>query len=180
MKGKTIGKILQPLLVLLPMLQQGVMADYTNLPSRSYDGDITLHHVYLAGSDPRERAVIGRALTRLGYVPSGRPDAVIDNDSATKDDSRPANREIYSYTEISTSRDVFGGVAPILFSDDDLLARWGENQTALEADTKGWSLKTNINAAQALGTQAENWVALCDFLGLGYSTVERLKLWQFP
>ncbi|KAJ2993931.1 hypothetical protein NUW58_g1692 [Xylaria curta] len=29
-------------------------------------------------------------------------------------------------------------------------------------------------------TQAETWVALCDFLGLGYSIVERLKLWQFP
>ncbi|KAI1195436.1 hypothetical protein F5X97DRAFT_308277 [Nemania serpens] len=28
--------------------------------------------------------------------------------------------------------------------------------------------------------QAETWVALCDFLGLGYSVVERLKLWRFP
>ncbi|KAI1736656.1 hypothetical protein F4680DRAFT_451745 [Xylaria scruposa] len=28
--------------------------------------------------------------------------------------------------------------------------------------------------------QAQTWVALCDFLGLGYSVVERLKLWQFP
>ncbi|RCI16433.1 hypothetical protein L249_2299 [Ophiocordyceps polyrhachis-furcata BCC 54312] len=28
--------------------------------------------------------------------------------------------------------------------------------------------------------QAENWVTLCRFLGLGYSVVERLKLWYFP
>jgi hypothetical protein len=28
--------------------------------------------------------------------------------------------------------------------------------------------------------QAETWVALCDFVGLGYSIVERLKLWRFP
>ncbi|KAL7625684.1 hypothetical protein AAE478_004905 [Parahypoxylon ruwenzoriense] len=28
--------------------------------------------------------------------------------------------------------------------------------------------------------QAENWVALCKFLGLGYSVVERLGLWHFP
>ncbi|KAI1124488.1 hypothetical protein F5Y10DRAFT_30045 [Nemania abortiva] len=28
--------------------------------------------------------------------------------------------------------------------------------------------------------QAQSWVALCDFLGLGYSVVERLKLWHFP
>ncbi|KAI1761335.1 hypothetical protein GGR53DRAFT_506007 [Hypoxylon sp. FL1150] len=29
-------------------------------------------------------------------------------------------------------------------------------------------------------TQADNWIHLCEFLGLGYSTVERLKLWHFP
>ncbi|KAI0434608.1 hypothetical protein F5Y09DRAFT_295972 [Xylaria sp. FL1042] len=29
-------------------------------------------------------------------------------------------------------------------------------------------------------TQAQTWVTLCDFLGLGYSVVERLKLWRFP
>ncbi|RWA04696.1 hypothetical protein EKO27_g10408 [Xylaria grammica] len=28
--------------------------------------------------------------------------------------------------------------------------------------------------------QAQTWVTLCDFLGLGYSVVERLKLWRFP
>ncbi|RDA92224.1 hypothetical protein CP533_5706 [Ophiocordyceps camponoti-saundersi (nom. inval.)] len=28
--------------------------------------------------------------------------------------------------------------------------------------------------------QAENWVTLCRFLGLGYSAVERMKLWYFP
>ncbi|KAI0456719.1 hypothetical protein F5B21DRAFT_466514 [Xylaria acuta] len=28
--------------------------------------------------------------------------------------------------------------------------------------------------------QAQTWVALCDFLGLGYSVVERLRLWRFP
>ncbi|KAI1104850.1 hypothetical protein F4804DRAFT_168619 [Jackrogersella minutella] len=30
------------------------------------------------------------------------------------------------------------------------------------------------------GVQAENWVRLCDFLGMGYSVVERLGLWRFP
>ncbi|KAI0396171.1 hypothetical protein F5Y17DRAFT_420697 [Xylariaceae sp. FL0594] len=28
--------------------------------------------------------------------------------------------------------------------------------------------------------QAEAWIALCDFLGLGYSVVERQRLWRFP
>ncbi|KAF4584330.1 hypothetical protein GQ602_005703 [Ophiocordyceps camponoti-floridani] len=33
---------------------------------------------------------------------------------------------------------------------------------------------------RASAEQAENWVRLCRFLGLGYSTVERMKLWYFP
>lgn len=28
--------------------------------------------------------------------------------------------------------------------------------------------------------EAQTWVVLCDFLGLGYSVVERLRLWRFP
>ncbi|KAI0169652.1 hypothetical protein GGR52DRAFT_475833 [Hypoxylon sp. FL1284] len=28
--------------------------------------------------------------------------------------------------------------------------------------------------------QADNWIRLCEFLGMGYSTVERMKLWHFP
>ncbi|KAI1816669.1 hypothetical protein GGS20DRAFT_170726 [Poronia punctata] len=28
--------------------------------------------------------------------------------------------------------------------------------------------------------RAHTWVTLCEFLGLGYSVVERLKLWRFP
>lgn len=175
-----IGRILQSFLVLQPILQQGALADSTTLTSRSYNGDITLRHVYVAGSDPSGRAVLGKALTRLGYVPSGRLDALIDSQSSMDDASRPTNKEMYSYTEVATSRDDLDGVSPVLFSDDDLLVRWGENQTALETNPKSWSLEMSVNAAQSLGTQAENWVALCDFLGLGYSTVERLKLWQFP
>lgn len=180
MRAKILGKILQPFLILLPILQQGALADSTTLTSRSYDGDITLRHVYVAGSNPSGRAVLGKALTRLGYVPSGRSDALIDSHLSTKDGSKPANKDTYSYTEVSTSRDDLDGVSPVLFSDDDLLARWGENRTALDTNSKSWSLELSVNTAQSLGTQAENWVALCDFLGLGYSTVERLKLWQFP
>lgn len=33
---------------------------------------------------------------------------------------------------------------------------------------------------QRTAAQAENWVLLCDFLGMGYSVVERLNLWHFP
>lgn len=40
-------------------------------------------------------------------------------------------------------------------------------------------LVLNVSAT-APSAQAENWVVLCEFLGLGYSIVERLKLWHFP
>ncbi|KAI1798775.1 hypothetical protein F4811DRAFT_566154 [Daldinia bambusicola] len=34
--------------------------------------------------------------------------------------------------------------------------------------------------APKTSSQADNWVQLCDFLGMGYSVVERLDLWHFP
>ncbi|KAI2463375.1 hypothetical protein F4781DRAFT_125822 [Annulohypoxylon bovei var. microspora] len=40
-------------------------------------------------------------------------------------------------------------------------------------------LELDVLALEA-GAQAENWVRLCDFLGLGYSVVERFGLWHFP
>ncbi|KAH9909552.1 hypothetical protein F4778DRAFT_4206 [Xylariomycetidae sp. FL2044] len=30
------------------------------------------------------------------------------------------------------------------------------------------------------GLQSQSWVRLCEFLGLGYSVVERFNLWRFP
>ncbi|KAI1497594.1 hypothetical protein F5X99DRAFT_396314 [Biscogniauxia marginata] len=40
-------------------------------------------------------------------------------------------------------------------------------------------LELDVHAPKA-AMQAQTWVTLCDFLGLGYSVVERLKLWRFP
>ncbi|CAJ2510371.1 Uu.00g050740.m01.CDS01 [Anthostomella pinea] len=40
-------------------------------------------------------------------------------------------------------------------------------------------LELDVDAPRS-DAQAQTWVALCDFLGLGYSVVERLKLWRFP
>ncbi|KAI5920292.1 hypothetical protein F4810DRAFT_439502 [Camillea tinctor] len=40
-------------------------------------------------------------------------------------------------------------------------------------------LELDVHAPKS-AMQAQTWVTLCDFLGLGYSVVERLKLWRFP
>ncbi|KAI0015954.1 hypothetical protein F4780DRAFT_783662 [Xylariomycetidae sp. FL0641] len=40
-------------------------------------------------------------------------------------------------------------------------------------------LELDVDAPRS-DLQAQTWVTLCEFLGLGYSMVERMKLWQFP
>ncbi|OTA87268.1 hypothetical protein M434DRAFT_399541 [Hypoxylon sp. CO27-5] len=53
------------------------------------------------------------------------------------------------------------------------------NHTLLEQKRLQGLLELDVLALEA-GAQAENWVALCEFLGMGYSVVERLGLWHFP
>ncbi|KAI1135088.1 hypothetical protein F5Y05DRAFT_181885 [Hypoxylon sp. FL0543] len=53
------------------------------------------------------------------------------------------------------------------------------NHTVLEEKRLQGLLELDVLALEA-GAQAENWVALCEFLGMGYSVVERLGLWHFP
>ncbi|OTA67861.1 hypothetical protein K449DRAFT_461830 [Hypoxylon sp. EC38] len=53
------------------------------------------------------------------------------------------------------------------------------NHTLLEEKRLQGLLELDVLALEA-GAQAENWVALCEFLGMGYSVVERLGLWHFP
>ncbi|KAI0598882.1 hypothetical protein F4775DRAFT_163636 [Biscogniauxia sp. FL1348] len=47
------------------------------------------------------------------------------------------------------------------------------------ADASRQLLELDVHAPKS-AMQAQTWVTLCDFLGLGYSVVERLKLWRFP
>lgn len=207
MKGRTIGQILAPLWFLLSAPQQGTLAaELSHLSSESHDGVTTRRHVYVVGSDPSGRAAIGKALTRLGYVPLGRPDAALGPGASTMEGNGAADRGGYSFTEIPTPRDNLEGLSPVLSPDANyIVARQGWNQSTSEhelsvlggvvededstvswrrmvdsSNAKGEFLELSIDMAEAHGIQAEKWVALCDFLGLGYSTVERLKLWQFP
>ncbi|KAI0835378.1 hypothetical protein F5Y06DRAFT_139330 [Hypoxylon sp. FL0890] len=53
------------------------------------------------------------------------------------------------------------------------------NHTVFEEKRLQGLLELDVLTLEA-GAQAENWVALCEFLGMGYSVVERLGLWHFP
>ncbi|KAI1422223.1 hypothetical protein F5Y12DRAFT_644959 [Xylaria sp. FL1777] len=67
----------------------------------------------------------------------------------------------------------------------DLLSDDADSIRAFFADREGAGrgasqlLELDISAYDS-HIQAQTWVTLCDFLGLGYSVVERLKLWRFP
>lgn len=199
MKG--LHQILATSLLLLPALQPGgIYAAELRPPALESHDDIptALQHVYVVGPCPRGRAAVGKALTRLGYV-SEPPLALETTDSTTGD---------YSYTEIATAQDhasVPATALPpgLLPGAMYLVASRGRNKTAPELPALGrvaegeeralsWRqmvgygeaerrlLELSMDPAETLSAQAEKWVALCNFLGLGYSTVERLKLWQFP
>lgn len=208
MKGTAIRQILGPLLVLLPVMQHGVLATKVTFSMAKSQPDISaVHHVYVVGSDPRGRASIGKALTRLGYMPSDRTENTLDaTQLADEEDWTTDNRRGYSYTEItSLPRNPEGLSSNLAPGPTYILARQGRNLTISEdelsalgrgvgnedptsswkrmmglSDSEGKSLKLSTNTADAPSTQAENWVALCHFLGMGYSAVERLDLWKFP
>ncbi|KAI0859244.1 hypothetical protein F4860DRAFT_483621 [Xylaria cubensis] len=62
-------------------------------------------------------------------------------------------------------------------STDSIRAFFAEMEDAGRGASQLLELDVFAHGSHA---QAQTWVALCDFLGLGYSVVERLKLWHFP
>lgn len=200
MKRNTIAKAITPLLSLLTALQPSVSAaELRRLTPGSHASPATaLQHVYVVGANPSARATIGKALTRLGYTDGGES-PVTDRegysytDVATREDdvewlsaagvSSPDSswivaRRDRNQTAATSARElaVQGG---LVRGVEGLALHWpGRMVGALGEEVE--LLELRIDAAGARGTQAQKWVALCEFLGLGYSTVERLKLWQFP
>lgn len=117
MKITTPGQILTPLLALMQLaVSAATAAELTN----------TLRHVYVVGPDPSGRAMIGKALTRLGYVStgSGSNDAGVAAAITLKmnGDSKTTSSG-FSYTEISTPGEEGNGA-------NYIVARQGLNQSA--------------------------------------------------
>lgn len=196
MKITTPRHILTPLVALLAAaIPQAICA--------ASAGD-TLQHVYVVGPDPSGRATIGKALTRLGYVSTNSGDITLTTTGSGSEGTG------FSYTEISTmlgeddegvgeparanyivARQAPGANQTMALArgagvekDDDSTGAWWRRMVGFPAAAESEArelLELSIDVSvEARGLQAEKWVALCDFLGLGYSTVERLDLWQFP
>ncbi|KAI1391474.1 uncharacterized protein F4822DRAFT_427323 [Hypoxylon trugodes] len=151
--------------------------------------------IYILKTTQRATTALSKALDALGYSRlEPRPD--LGNQTASYN----------TYLEVTSSSELEG----ISTFDQDakfILPRGSGNtkrgwwiQGAHElkrsqslAKDDAWlahDLFSEENGAQELleldvlaletATQAENWVTLCKFLGMGYSVVERLGLWHFP
>ncbi|KAI1109362.1 hypothetical protein F5Y14DRAFT_432769 [Nemania sp. NC0429] len=97
----------------------------------------------------------------------------------------PSARFILPITRSTASSSWFGGFfqSPLLGhesqsdEDTDSIRAFFADKAFSDGKPRLFELDVFPTESHA---QAETWVALCDFLGLGYSIVERLKLWRFP
>ncbi|KAI6080595.1 hypothetical protein F4821DRAFT_251185 [Hypoxylon rubiginosum] len=143
---------------------------------RRHDG--LLPPIYMLSTTQPALTSLSKALDTLGYM---RADSELNPSNQT---ASP-----YTYVEVSSSiqleelsmshpeaKFIIPGGKPSRngdeFSIQQAIAHLGDekHQHVFHLDV----------LSRKAATQADNWIHLCEFLGLGYSTVERLKLWHFP
>ncbi|KAI0868452.1 hypothetical protein GGS24DRAFT_506774 [Hypoxylon argillaceum] len=158
----------------------------------------------LMPSDPALTA-LSSALNTLGYRhsasigSSGAPDlgldprtfAVLEPGAAYRNISRdnPGTRFILPAGAAAAADDAYYSWLRVFSQGRQGRAKDGPSDSAavrafsaeMEKEDAGgrgasWFLELDVFARD----QAQIWVELCDFLGLGYSVVERLRLWRFP
>ncbi|KAI0528515.1 hypothetical protein GGR58DRAFT_526099 [Xylaria digitata] len=151
--------------------------------------------VYIFSSSPSATAALSKALETLGYIH-------FDPQSASQV-SQPIYVELpvdVDYVEIATSNPEARFLLPKeLTSTEPMYWSWlGMNPHDKGAPDELRGKKQTIQGFFSLGQRshqfleieiypelreaerAQNWVKLCDFLGLGYSIVEKLGLYWFP
>ncbi|KAI1480197.1 hypothetical protein K445DRAFT_319892 [Daldinia sp. EC12] len=153
----------------LGMLASSIFASNTTTVSPS---------IYILGTSPPATAALSKALDTLGYNR-------LDLESDILDQTALSN----TYVEVTSNMQL----AEITRSQPDAKfilprsnRRIGEEDYVLSARNffskekrSRKYLELDVLAAKK-SSQADNWVQLCDFLGMGYSVVERLDLWHFP
>ncbi|KAI3394576.1 hypothetical protein diail_2567 [Diaporthe ilicicola] len=153
--------------------------------------------VYILQTTPQATRASTEALRALGY-------------SRACSGSQPeCSQPELTYSELSTSEDVLDVFRPdgdskfIIPWDFRVEQRsqvqgyrkrspsdsWSANDTATraepvlaflsEAKSSHRLLELDVYAS-GQGVEQDKWIDLCSFLGLGYSMVERQKLWYFP
>ncbi|PHH76641.1 hypothetical protein CDD80_1355 [Ophiocordyceps camponoti-rufipedis] len=140
-------------------------------------------HVYVLASSEQQRSsttAITSALDTLGFRRrNASADETVDSvySVITPDDANTYRYVTHARFILPSDSRLRGGADAGFYDDvgegpmavDELRNLFDERQL-LELDV----------GRRASAEQAENWVRLCRFLGLGYSTVERMKLWYFP
>ncbi|KAI0112641.1 hypothetical protein F4776DRAFT_640164 [Hypoxylon sp. NC0597] len=167
------------------------------------NGARALSPVYILKTSEPATLALGKALDTLGYTRQGttkpNPDAPsnayieVTSDAQLTEIGRSypeAKFIIPQGSRLPPPRhaDDLAGIGPALWGrggagagaerESSLPHDWA-NHTLFEEKRLQGLLELDVLALEA-GAQAENWVALCQFLGMGYSVVERLGLWHFP
>lgn len=180
--------IVSDILLVAAVVSSSILAAETPRPQQASPSQPA---VYILGLSQSSSAVLSQALDTLGYSGGG-------GSAATEEGAE-------SYTELAVGDEymdialVYPNAKFILplekeeLSNDDVF--WGKGQQSERSLNSNYTrLVRDFFARRGLSQQlleldvqsskpsvgAEKWVALADFLGLGYSVVERLKLWQFP
>ena len=135
---------------------------------------------------------LGRALKKIGYSP-GRPhDPKITKGPHGLETSLPPR----TYTFLCIQRDEYVHLAredpevkfithavadnAVNSGNDTGALPWREMQHFFSQQPHSHQLLiVDVNAPER-ANQAENWEKICVFLGLGYSMVERMRLWLLP
>ncbi|KAI2629087.1 hypothetical protein GGS26DRAFT_112556 [Hypomontagnella submonticulosa] len=158
--------------------------------------DIEPPPIYILRTDQPATNVLGKALGRLGYSRGSRRA------------SSNTYIEVASGSELveiaASHRDAKfilprGGLSTGDVAPESCDSWWmggachDQNSTQLMTEEEHAWLARNVFSedessrgleldvlALEQAAQAENWVALCKFLGMGYSMVERMSLWHFP
>ncbi|KAI5867300.1 hypothetical protein GGS23DRAFT_592626 [Durotheca rogersii] len=151
--------------------------------TQQLDGPVAPSPVYVLRTTHPATAALGKALDTLGYRRRhhGPRQQSLEGDLDYRE-ATPANTYIEvpstaQFVEIARSEPNARFILPRGAASSDhaqpvrsFFARESRSRQLLELDV----------LALERAAQADNWVALCDYLGLGYSVVERLGLWRFP
>ncbi|KAI8959095.1 hypothetical protein F5Y11DRAFT_334126 [Daldinia sp. FL1419] len=153
----------------LGMLASSIFASNTTTVSPS---------IYILSTSPPATMALGKALDTLGYSRLDLGSDVLDHAALSNTYAEvTSNMQLAEITRsqpdakfILPRGNLRIGEEDYVLSARDFFSEQKRSSKFLELDVL--ALKTS--------SQAENWVQLCDFLGMGYSVVERLGLWHFP
>ncbi|KAK2607015.1 hypothetical protein N8I77_005727 [Diaporthe amygdali] len=165
-----------------------------NVPSHTQGNSPS---VYILQTTPQATRASTKALQALGY-------------SRACDEAQPqCSQTELTYSELSTSEDILDAFRPngeskFIIPWDFRVEHRSQvqgyqtksprdqisaNETAARAESVQAFFSQAKNSHRLLeldvyasgqGVEQDKWIDLCSFLGLGYSMVERQKLWYFP